>query len=142
MAPGRAATDFVAVLLCIAASCSCSAEPAAVAQLAAQGSLLITLKTDDRDAAAAPALNQSQLFLDGSLLRLSRGLSVRMHTPKVDSEPVITQEHAWEGTMLNAYNSLVELPNGTIYLYCEWHPVWVDPQSPYRLDPTSRTRVL
>ena len=64
-------------------------------------------------------LNEAALFLDGSLLQTSQGLSIRMHTPVIDPEPVIIQEHEWEGTSLNAYNSLVELPNGTIYLYCE-----------------------
>ena len=42
-----------------------------------------------------------------------------MHRPVIDPDPVITQEYEWEGTGLNAYNSLVELPSGEIYLYCE-----------------------
>ena len=44
------------------------------------------LKSDDHDL----KLNQSQLFLDGSLLQTSQGLSIRMHRPVVDPDPVIT----------------------------------------------------
>ena len=62
-------------------------------------------------------LNHSALFLDGRHLAETHGLSVRMNRPTIDPVPVITQEYEWEGTSLNAYNSLVELPNGTIYLY-------------------------